>query len=349
LKNLAVAGPRSPDQSVRDIQNLGAALTPLVATGQPGTTRMLTLLAWMRGEGLEEPLQWGQIRDFCEQIEQQLAEPLAPAPATQVIAHTGGKFPVWIIAAVTAAALVVIAAFAFHLRPPKPQVRARAVLPEAVLIEEGRYPTPDGTEENLRAFRISAHEVTIGQYAEFLETLGMLAKDQRERTFDHENQPAGKSSHEPDDWASLFAAAKSGGVWNGFAVSLDSPVVGIDWWDAAAYAEWKQARLPTQEEWFAALSKAVAVPKAVTPGKWQPVTTETIDRTPAGLIGMAGSACEWTRRPAPNPANPLGERLWVIIGGSHLKPGSNGLTREWTNDRSLRRADLGFRVVFDAP
>ena len=60
---------------------------------------------------------------------------------------------------------------------------------------------------------------------------------------------------------------------------------------------------------------------------------------------MAGSVCEWTRRPTVNPANPLGERQWVIVGGSFLKPGSNALTREWTDNRSLRRRDLGFRVV----
>jgi hypothetical protein len=63
---------------------------------------------------------------------------------------------------------------------------------------------------------------------------------------------------------------------------------------------------------------------------------------------MAGSVSEWTAGLGTNPANPLGDRRWVIIGGSYLKPGSNALTREWTLDRSLRRSDLGFRVVFDA-
>jgi formylglycine-generating enzyme required for sulfatase activity len=122
----------------------------------------------------------------------------------------------------------------------------------------------------------------------------------------------------------------------------------VDWWDASAYAEWQQVRLATQEEWFAALSKNTPAPASIKPAAWIPVTSETADRTPLGLIGMAGSVCEWTRRPAANPANPLGERKWVIIGGSFLKPGTNALTREWTNDRSLRRPDLGFRVVFDA-
>ncbi len=146
----------------------------------------------------------------------------------------------------------------------------------------------------------------------------------------------------------MFAAAKSNGTWNNRPVTLDSPVVGVDWWDAAAYSEWKQVRLATQEEWFAALRKDLAAPATLTPSAWLPVTAETTDRTAQGLLGMAGSVCEWTRRPAASPANPLGERKWVIIGGSFLKPGSNALTREWTDDRSLRRPDLGFRVVSDA-
>ncbi len=63
---------------------------------------------------------------------------------------------------------------------------------------------------------------------------------------------------------------------------------------------------------------------------------------------MAGSVSEWTRLPAVNPANPLGGRNWVIIGGSYLKPGSNALSREWITDRMLRRPDLGFRIVMNA-
>ena len=48
------------------------------------------------------------------------------------------------------------------------------------------------------------------------------------------------------------------------------------------------------------------------------------------FLDMAGSVSEWTRLPAANPANPLGSKNWVIIGGSYLKPGSNALSREWT-------------------
>ncbi len=349
LKNLAIAGPRTPEQSVRDIVHLGTSLPALVSEGLPGATRLLTLLSWMRGDGLEAPITWAQIRDFCEQIEQQLADPLPPAPATQIVGRSRGKkLPLGLITAATIVAIVAIAALAINMRPPAPPAAPRARLPDAVIVPAGKYPTPDGTEENLLAFSISANEVTIGQYAEFLDTLQFLAKEQHEKTFDHENQPAEKPSHLPDDWVALLAAAKSNGVWNGHSVTLDSPVTGVDWWDAAAYVEWKQSRLPTQEEWFAAMKKDVTVPRALTPGAFAPVTAETTDRTPNGLIGMAGSVCEWTRLPAPNPANPLGERLWVIIGGSYLKPGSNALSREWTPNRSLRRPDLGFRIVSEA-
>jgi len=46
-----------------------------------------------------------------------------------------------------------------------------------------------------------------------------------------------------------------------------------------------------------------------------------------------------------NPSNPMGEKLWVIIGGSYLKPANGALAREWVEDRGVRRPDVGFRVV----
>jgi hypothetical protein len=60
---------------------------------------------------------------------------------------------------------------------------------------------------------------------------------------------------------------------------------------------------------------------------------------------MAGSVAEWTGSQSLNPANPLGEKNWVLMGGSYLKPSSGAIAREWTADRALRRPDLGFRVA----
>jgi hypothetical protein len=346
LKNLVVAGPRTEDQSVRDIKRLGETLRPLVADGQPGTTRIHSVLGWMRGEGVVDAIGWQDVRTFCDQIEEQLTGPLSNISPRHGKSEEKRK-PILLIAGLTAAAVAAIAFIAVKANPPAPKSPPRLPLPDPVTIPEGSYPTPDETTERVRGFRISANEVTIGQYAEFLDALAILAESKRQQLFDVEGQPGKKQGHEPDDWAALYAAAKVNGDWNGRKVTLDTPVVGVDWWDAMAYAEWKQGRLPTQEEWFAALSHSVDKPSALPVGNWQAVTAETLDRTQNGLIGMAGSVSEWIRRPAPNPSNPVGESLRVIIGGSYLKPARGALSREWTEDRSLRRPDLGFRIILD--
>lgn len=348
VKNLVVAGTRTPEQSVRDIKRLGETFPPLVPDGEAGTTRVHSVLGWMRGEGVVEPIGWQDVRTFCEQIEEQLAGPLTNITPPHEKGGVVKQKPILLISVLTAAALAAIAIIAFKANPPAPKAPPREPLPGPVAIPDGTYPTPDGTTERHRAFSISSHETTIGQYAEFLDALAVLSQSGRAKLFDAEGQPESKQSHEPDDWTALLAAAKANGTWNDRAVTLDSPVIGVDWWDASAYAEWKQGRLPTQEEWFAALRKSVEKPSELPIGLWQPVTAPTKDRTPNGLIGMAGSVSEWIRRPAPNPMNPLGESLRVIIGGSYLKPGQGALSREWTPDRSLRRPDLGFRIVMDA-
>jgi formylglycine-generating enzyme required for sulfatase activity len=347
IDNLVVAGARAANQSSDDIARLGKALRPLAADAQPGTTRITTLLAWMRGEGIDAPLSWWQVREICGRIMEQLAHP-SSAPSTHPVARSRQvPFPRLTMAIVGVTALTLVLVLAMRIRPPAGAPEPQAALPESILIAAGEHPAPDGGKHHLGAFRISTHEVTIGQYAEFLEILDTLAKDGLQRAFDHPGQPPEKTSHVPQDWEALFTSAKKKSTWNQRTAGLESPVVGVDWWDASAYAEWKKASLPTLGEWHAALHAQTANPAAIPPADWLPVDRQKTDRTSAGLLGMAGSVSEWTRDPAANPANPLGERHWVIVGGSYLKPGSNALTREWTHERSLRRPDLGFRIVFE--
>jgi hypothetical protein len=348
LKNLVVAGPRPPEQSIRDVAKLGASLGTLVADGQPGATRLLTLLAWMRGEGLEAPISWKQVFDFCQQIETQLAGPISSLSTTQYGSRLRRKPPIALISGAAAVVLLGIMGIALKMRPSTPPAPPHVSLPQPVTVEAGEYLTPDSLQQILPAFKISANEVTIGEYAEFLDMLDLLAADHNDRIFDHAEQPTDKASHLPDNWDALLAAAKSNTAWNGTTATLDSPVICVDWWDAVAFAEWKKARLPTQEEWFAALMVKVRDAASIAPGPWLPVISQDSDRTPTGLLGMAGSVCEWTENPSPNPANPLGEKLWVLIGGSYLKSGSDALSREWIADRSLRRPDIGFRLAYDA-
>ena len=170
LKNLVIAGKREPEHSIRDIKRLGETLPPLVAAGEPGTTRILSVLGWMRGEGVVDPISWEDVRKFCEQIEEQLAGPLSNISAPISPIEQVKRRPILLISVVTVIGLAAIAAIAIKVRPPAPPP-VKASLPEPVEIPEGSYPTPDGLEETLRAFRISAHEVTIGEYAQFLDAL----------------------------------------------------------------------------------------------------------------------------------------------------------------------------------
>ena len=350
IANLVVAGERSPNTSPEDIARLARHLRPLVAEGHSGTTRMLTLLRWMAGEDPEVPqIGWKKVHDYATQIDSQLTEakPLPPAPSTSpattrkqppALKHTA----FWIVLAVTVVLLGGLGAW-FALRSGKTE---RKPLPDAVHVPAGTYRMPGGGRQKLPEFWISAHEVTIAEYKRFLDALELLDENQR-TTYDHEDQPSDKPDHYPDDWTTLLAAATEQSTWNDLPVHLDCPVVNIDWWDAYAYCEWKRGRLPTQEEWFAALSLENTKPDSLEPAPWGPVASSPADLTPAGIHNLAGGVAEWTRRPAINPALPMAGKKPVVIGASYLHPQGGAMAREWVESRSLRRPDLGFRIAFD--
>ncbi|MEP2775489.1 MAG: SUMF1/EgtB/PvdO family nonheme iron enzyme [Luteolibacter sp.] len=342
VANLAVAGERMSDHSLRDVMKLGRELEPLPERGMPGASRCLTLLAWMRGEEVLVPLTWEAVLDYCGQIEQQLTEPSdLLTPPTRALRPAKKGLWIWGVAALIA----VVPLGAFFLMPkgkkPSPVKTAEAAW---VKIPKGQWKTPDNLPVKVAAFRIAETEVTIGQYADFLETLELLTGSGGDKTFDHANQPQEKKSHVPDDWSALFAAAKSGEQWNDREVTLNTPVVGVDWWDAYAYAKWKRGFLPTLEQWLAAVLSGAKHPSGIPVSEWLPVTEDTLDRTNNGVVGLAGSVSEWTSEPRKSPSNPLGDALWVIAGGSYLKPGKGALNTDYVPDRMLRRPDLGFRI-----
>lgn len=342
VSNLAVAGDRMPDQSLRDTLKLGRSLEPLPERGMPGASRCLTLLAWMRGEEVVQPLSWGAVQDYCEQIEQQLTEPSGlVAPPTRALRPARKITWIW----ATAAIVAVVPLAAFFLLPKKEKKGGDKTVEAAwVDIKRGNWKTPDNLNVKADAFRIGETEVTIGQYAVFLERLELLAVDGEERIFDHASQPERKKNHIPDDWTALYAAAKAGGEWQEQEVTVNTPVVGVDWWDAFAYAKWKRGFLPTREQWLAAVLSGTKNPTGLQGDGWLPTTEETIDLTNDGVKGLAGSVSEWTAEPRKSPSNPLGDALWVVAGGSYLKPGKGALSLDYVPDRMLRRMDLGFRI-----
>jgi hypothetical protein len=349
IRNLAIQGERTENQSLRDIVSLGLFFQELLDQGHSGTTRCLTLLSWMRGEDMKHYLSWSKVRDYCEQIEQQLTEPTeVNILKTTAIPKEKKSLLPWI-----GAGFAVIAIVAFLLVNMMGDKKGSARPADAnqvwIEIQGGNYSVPGSSDFSITAFSISNQEVTIGEYAKFLQTLDLLAKDSNQGIFDHPEQPDDKTHHKPDEWEALLEAAKKSKPWKEIEINLNTPVVGIDWWDAFAYAKWKKCLLPTQEQWHAALVSTCKDSVKLPISSWLPVTEETPDRTPNGILAMAGSVAEWTAEPRLSPSNPLGRPQWVIIGGSYINPRNGALSQEWTDNRSLRRPDLGFRVCKAGP
>lgn len=286
------------------------------------------------------------------------------------------SIPWWVwIGAV--AVLVVVAALGALSGSASKNV-ADAQREEMIAIPAGPFLYRNGVSRSLPAFWISRTEVTLGQYAEFLEALQEVTPGQ----YDHPEQPKTKSTHQPNGWTEVLAAAKAGATVSGQKVTLETPVHGVDWWDAYAYARWKGHRLPTEEEWEKAARGAAgqlypwgdAAPaaqanlgadydaKGKTGGAvdgynlWAPVDRETADISFYGVQDMAGNVQEWTgseTQGAPWPEHPdfPDVRTPVARGGHFAAPPSDQVltSRHFAESAQETSPVRGFRTASDLP
>jgi len=224
------------------------------------------------------------------------------------------SIPWWVWISAVAALIVVAALGALTGSSSKDVGDAKRA--EMVAIPAGPFLYRNGVSRTLPTFWISRTEVTLGQYAEFLQALEEGSADQ----YSHPEQPKTKTSHVPKGWNDLLAAAKAGASVSGQKVTLETPVHGVDWWDAYSYARWKGQRLPTEEEWEKAArgSEGNLYPwgnnadaaqanlgsdydvKGKNGGTidghnlWAPVDRKTGDVSVYGVHDLAGNVQEWT-------------------------------------------------------
>ncbi len=344
LANLAIGGARVDETSRDDLYTIGKGMPVLIRPTAAGASRITTLLAWMTGTVSDHIVTWTDVRYYADQIEQQLAS--SAAASLKPIAATTQKkkkttiIP-WILGVVGIVLIAVAAIIFIPKKTPKP-VQKAAILP--IKVPAAEYTNATGQIIKSREFWLSAHEVTIQEYQKFLDALGDL-KEQERKAFDHESQPAQKKDHLPEDWQEVLSFAKENKVWNSRKLSLESPVFGVDWWDAYAYCEWKRGRLPAQEEWDVALRMEGTDVANLKPLAWSDFSQQ--ESTPAGFTGMAGGVKEWLRKPGANPSNPLAPPQWMLAGASSINPKGGATNLTYLVDRSTRNDDFGIRVAFD--
>lgn len=273
-----------------------------------------------------------------------------------------------------AAALIAIR-FAFF----RSQNAAVRDLDQMVVVPGGEFIYQDGQKENLPTFYIGKHEVTIGQYAQFLEFIEK--NPDKVAQLEHPDQPKGKS-HIPAQWADMkelnppmpgyYQRARRWGKFHDAALDVNSPVFGVDWFDAYAYAKWKGQRLPTEKEWekaargtdgrkFAwgndASDKSANVGTDFNPDpekggevdgwdRWAPADVLKKDTSPFGAIGMTGNVSEWTSTFEQDPLM-SSQKVPVIRGGNYKWPLQPLTTRTLKFNALQSDEPLGFRTASD--
>ncbi|MEO1857489.1 MAG: hypothetical protein ABGY95_09050, partial [Rubritalea sp.] len=192
LINMAVGGKRDPHVATTDKHTVGKALRGLIEPGCPGCTRTLSLLNYMADLERETPLSWEQIKDLSEGVEQQLAEPLEPLPlensTVRLNKRDNSKKLIMLAGIGIGAAIAITIGSLLMNQPDRPKQRE---LTSMVQIPAGNYITHDGSQVKLSAFWIDCHEVTIAEYATFLEAMDILSRQQIS-IYQHEDQPESK-------------------------------------------------------------------------------------------------------------------------------------------------------------
>jgi formylglycine-generating enzyme required for sulfatase activity len=339
MANLAVAEPgREDGDPEADRKLVAGTLLEALELGLPGATRATSLLNQLGADGPDTP-GWEEVAGAADKLLGELDRRRLAVSQPLGVPTPPRRGPGVLVAAVSIVlgALAVVGAGIFLATRDQPAsarpLRAMVEIPPVDLNGQ------DGIPHRVARFWIDTEEVTISEYAAFLEALEVIDPASRD-AYDHPDQPQAKNGHLPGDWDAILAAAKSGEPWNSLPVDFNCPVVNVDWWDAYAYANWRGGRLPAGIEWAAAAMEA--------PGHdsgWGPVDASPGDCTPAGVRGLGGNVSEWVADSARNPAFPMNPKSPMACGSSHLRPGNGSKARRWLPSRDVRQPDLGFRIV----
>ncbi len=366
LGNLATQladGQLEPPQEIQALGRIMLSVLPAIQTLSPGLRDLLKRLVQ---SGPEAMTSWGELLQGLKAIEPKVI----PLEAAKISAQDRAA-----IAAVEQArkqqkrslymnigsivTLLALVGFLFW----KFFVTNERTLTEQVVIPAGPFIFGNNEQKTLPEFSIDKYEVTYGQYAKFVEFL----KGHPTTEYDHQLQPRMKAQamHKPDNWEIYFGQARANGKARGIPIDLNCPVMEVDFWDAYAYAKWKGRELPTEQEWEKAARGTKGLiypwgdqfdPKKVNSnadydannpsakGKvdgfnfWNPVDAIKGDKSPFGVVGMAGNVREWTATWDDVKKHP------IIKGGSFMSSDVR-LDQRADADAGAVSEAVGFRTI----
>lgn len=371
LSNLATIPQDAEQDDPADLEIISSDMERLCDFTHGRNPELASLLRRMKGTGNAPICDFPNLLTACRKTLQRISEIKAAHPEHSTRPTTpirrGKKGQRNATLSLAIAGILGVAGITAYLSSGNSRPEARK-LDEMILIPEGPAIFGESQHLNLPAFWIDKYEVTIAQYAEFL-----AAVPGTDEKWDHPDQPPSKTSHKPSGWDEYYPAAMEGKVYKGHIITLNTPVLAVDWWDAMAYAKWKGRRLPTEQEWEKAargsdgrlypwgneVSKAKANTgedfAATASGggnidgfaSWCDVDAAASDVTPEGVCGLAGNVAEWTSSFSQHPDFPdqLGP---VYRGGSFKQEDAPVPEQRWTaRTQDFSKPSIGFRTASD--
>ncbi len=354
VKNIEPSDVPPSQSPTDDIHAIGLLFGQLVNEIGPITQPVVELIERMAGtEGREPFKDLADLAHTAETLDRKLFPP--PAAQSSIEKIEAKKMKPMVLWGVIGAAAVGIATalIVWSARTPTMERIRPKDIGTMVEVPAGVFTYDDGKTTNLPTFYIDRYEVTIGEYDEFVRavTAGTAMFTQ------HPFTPQGRD-FKPPDWRSIVLAARVGGTVNDARISLDTPIFGVDWYDAYAYASWRHKRLPTQLEWEKAArgtdgrlypwgnvfdsrhpTNCNAAVNLQSANKWTAVYDYPSDKSPYGVIGMGGNVSEWTA------TQPTRDTV-IVCGGSWRTKDPKATTTEMQT--VFTRSDtIGFRCAAD--
>lgn len=230
-------------------------------------------------------------------------------------------------------------------------VQALASIPsEMFLVENGSFEMGDEQEGldsypknrvQISSFLLDRAEVTVEEYKKFLDTQPKIKHPEEPETF----------NRTPDQWELQL-------------VQLQAPVVGINWYDAYAYATWVEKQLPTEAQFEYAThlylvlnqNRLAEVNENIASGKIKSATdsAKRIASFDFPAQNLRGNVAEWCTdyydaqfyQKSLNQENPQNQTPSPtrVLRGASFEQDRTPSTRA-NLDPLTRKSDVGFRCI----